>query len=98
MFQDREQVPREVKEKGIAIKLKDRASNLMHDVLKRDPVNERSTLNESRHSGGTDVRSKYKQIHEKWLHLKENNSNGMLYESQSPVKAPHFYPHEHQQQ
>lgn len=36
MFQDRDQMPREIREIGNALKLKDRASNLMHDVLRRN--------------------------------------------------------------
>jgi hypothetical protein len=39
MFQDREVVPREMKEKGQALKAKDRASNLMSEVLKREDSN-----------------------------------------------------------
>jgi 5-methylcytosine-specific restriction endonuclease McrBC GTP-binding regulatory subunit McrB len=63
MFQDRQEVPREMKEIGNAIKLKDRASYLMGEVLKRNL----SVEDTASAASPTKAGSKYKQIHERWL-------------------------------
>jgi hypothetical protein len=60
MFQDRELVRREIKEIGNSIKLKDRASNLMGDVLKRDDQSGLDERVKGSAISGSDIKSKYK--------------------------------------
>jgi hypothetical protein len=65
MFQDRDQVPRETKERGIALKKQGQASSLMQEVLKRENLPEKAD---------SDIRSRYKQMHQKWMNTKENSA------------------------
>jgi len=75
MFQDRELVPKETKERGIALKKQGQASSLMQEVLKREAAPEKPD---------SDIRSRYKQMHQKWMNTKENS--GYKATDESPLK------------
>lgn len=64
LFQDKRSMPKELREVGNALKLKDRASNLMGDVLKRDDGSP-FILDRSPNVG--EIKSKYKEVHQRWL-------------------------------
>lgn len=85
MFQIREEVPREMKEIGNALKLKYRASHGMGEVLKRSGLEQ----DYSSKSANSDIKSRYKQLQERFLQAKENSKHS-LHDSTSPVKAARF--------
>ena len=84
MFQDRNDVRKELREIAVANKQKAVMSKGMAEALTREHLHtdDQSRLSESPNK----ATSKYKQIHDKWLMTKENNSR-----LPAPVSDQQFY-------